>query len=314
MHKKKEKIIFVFSDPGGAKPILSIAEEIDAKDYIIISDRYYSFYNDFKVEVTILDSEYELLINSYKPDIIFTATSYTSDIEKKFLKIASLNNIKTISFVDHWTSIIERFQYQNKIYLPDVLQVIDSRAEKIAIDQGVPFDRIEIVGNPYHRKIRNWKPTQSKISFLEEIGVKGNQSKILVYAPDPLSNVNGRESFGFDEIMATQKLVELFRNSSITNWMVLVKLHPNQNIPLIRDIIVNETAFFLVPENISNNTSIYYADVVVGFFSSFLLEANILNKTICRYLPFGIKQDPIKELNIGKIVDDDKLKLLLVTK
>jgi hypothetical protein len=313
MHKKKEKIIFVFSDPGGAKPIMSLAELIDKNDYILVSDRYYSFYNEFDVDVTILETGFDSLIDNYKPDIIFTATSYKSDIEKKFLQIASLRNIKTISFVDHWTSIVERFQYQNVIYLPSVLQVIDNRAKEIAVQQGLPTDIIEIVGNPYHERLKNWKPTQSKISFLKEIGINENQSKLVVYAPDPLSNVNGKDSFGFDEIMATNKLVELFQNNNIPNCIVLIKTHPNQNIQLIQEAILNQSAFVLLPESISANSTIYFADVILGFFSSFLLEANILNKTIYRYLPFGIKQDPIKELNIGEIVNDNKLKLLLNT-
>ncbi|SEG17937.1 CDP-glycerol glycerophosphotransferase family protein [Flavobacterium urumqiense] len=314
MPTKSKKTLFIFSDPGGAKPLLSIIENYNDKDYLVISDRNYSFYDEFNVDVKIVVDGYDQIIDDFNPQLIYTATSYKSNIEKEFLRIAKIRNIKSCTYVDHWTSILERFQFQNETFLPTILQVIDDRAKSIAIEQGIPEYIIEIIGNPYHQKIKNWMPNQSKKDFLIELGLPNENYKLLVYAPDPLSNVNGKTVFGFDEIMATFNLVNLFEKEIVnTSWKILIKLHPNQNEGSIKKIVEATDDFIILNENVSNNECIYYADVVIGYFSSFLIEANLFDKPILRYLPFGIKNDPIKELNIGAIVNDIQLKNYLLS-
>ena len=68
------KGLFVFSDPGGAKPCLSYILINNCSNYIVISDREYKFYSDFKINV-IITEEVERYIFEYKPDYIFSATS-----------------------------------------------------------------------------------------------------------------------------------------------------------------------------------------------------------------------------------------------
>jgi hypothetical protein len=64
--------LFVFSDPGGAKPILALVYLNRIKNYKLISDRHYDFFSDFNlnVEAYELEKEYSI-INEYKPDYIF---------------------------------------------------------------------------------------------------------------------------------------------------------------------------------------------------------------------------------------------------
>jgi hypothetical protein len=48
---------------------------------------------------------------------------------------------------------------------------------------------------------------------------------------------------------------------------------------------------------------IYFSDLVLGFFSSFLIESKIMHKPVLRFLVEGIKKDPFEGMNIGKIVN-----------
>ena len=52
--KLKGKGLFVFSDPGGAKPILSYVALNKISNYFIISDRVYNFYTDFGLFINVL--------------------------------------------------------------------------------------------------------------------------------------------------------------------------------------------------------------------------------------------------------------------
>ena len=98
--------LFVFSDPGGAKPLMSLIENYGLVNYKIYSDRIYDFFLDFDVLVhNIGDSDdIERIIINFNPDYVFTGTSYTSDLELKFVKKANELNIKTYSYIDHYTN------------------------------------------------------------------------------------------------------------------------------------------------------------------------------------------------------------------
>ena len=305
-----EKTLFVFSDPGGAKPLLSLVEVNKLENVLIISDRYYSFYNEFKSEVKILNQDIDTIINIFKPELIFTGTSYTSDIEKTFIKKSIEKNIKCFSYIDHWTNILKRFENkEGEVILPNQIWVIDERAKQIAIENGIDKNKIIICGNPYHDLLLKWKPNFSKSQFINLARIINIREFILVFAPDPLSNINGMSKFGFDEFSVLSTLVTFFNRNSkeLEKWVVLIKAHPNQNCDKIKNIITNNSNFYLLPEDINTNATLFYADIVMGFFSSILIEANIMKKKVLRFINIELQDDPIRDLNVGLIVNKETL-------
>ncbi|HEY4784553.1 MAG TPA: CDP-glycerol glycerophosphotransferase family protein [Bacteroidales bacterium] len=314
--KLSGNILFVFSDPGGAKPCLSLIELDNIVNSVAISDREYSFYKSFKTQVRLVNRDFEQLIDTIHPELIFTGTSYTSDIEQQFIKIAKKQGIYCYSFVDHWTSISKRFKdSKGEMIFPDKVWMIDERAKRIAIDEGIEESKLVISGNPYHDWLRNWKPSISKEQFFSKLQLLDQSQKLLVYAPDPLSNINGKEVYGFDEVSATSVIVNLFNyyQKELKEWKVLVKMHPNQDREKLVHIVENNKPFLVLSDNIDTNTLIYYADVVMGFFSSFLIEASVMNKYVLRFLENIVNNDPIAEVNIGKIVNNSSLVTTLRT-
>ncbi|MBX7046500.1 MAG: CDP-glycerol glycerophosphotransferase family protein [Ignavibacteria bacterium] len=310
LSKHKGKILFAFSDPGGAKPILALIEESEIENYLVVANRSYPFYKDFKSEVKVISNKPEDIIKSFKPDLIFTGTSYPSDFDKQFIKLALENGIECYSFVDHWTNMNLRFRLDKETQLqPDQIWMIDERAKKIAIENNFDESKIFISGNPYHRWLKKWKPVVSKNDFLKSINLENSGSKLILFAPDPLTNINGKEKYGFDELTALADFINIFASNkqNLSEYKILIKAHPNQKKEEIEKIIINKENFILLNDNIDTNTSIYYSDLVVGFFSSLLLEAEILNKKVLRYIPVPMNVDPIGELNVGKIVNKDSI-------
>lgn len=308
--KHKGKVLFVFSDPGGAKPCLSLMSECDADNVLAVSDRVYSFYDDFKLPVTLPVQNYDEIIISFKPDLIFTGTSYKSSIEKEFIALAQKLFIPSWSFVDHWTSISARFRDgEGLLNLPDMVWVIDERAKNIAVSEGIDANKILITGNPYHNWLTGWKPEKTRNQFLETIGITDQGKKIIVFAPDPLSNVNGKLAYGFDEFTASAKLVELLNKNYayVSNWLFLIKMHPNQNVSELSKIFSKQECCKLLTSDVNTNETIFFADVVIGFFSSLLLEADIMGKPIVRFLDSESNNDPFEKLDIGHKADEDRL-------
>ena len=70
------KGLYVFSDPGGAKPCLSFVGLNKISNYLIVSDRKYSFYKDFGLNVKILKEIDEHIFNGQLTDIIEVTYAY----------------------------------------------------------------------------------------------------------------------------------------------------------------------------------------------------------------------------------------------
>ena len=303
------KGLFVFSDPGGAKPLLALADSLSGQlsDYKIISDRKYFFYDNFSSVVEPAAGLAYDLLKSFAPDFLFTGTSYTSKIELEYIKAANELEIRSYAFVDHWTSIHERFIDNETEVLPDTILVLDARAKQIGIDQGIPEWKMQVFENPYHIFLKKWKPVVSRDSFLRSIGVQDQSNKIIVFAPDPLSNINGKSRFGFDEVMATKVLKRISENIG-DRYLFLLNPHPNQNLELLQNEIGGNIR--LIPAGTDVNSLIYYSDVVIGFFSNLLIEAEIMQKKVFRFFDHPIDNDPL-ENNVGKIVYPDTIQSAL---
>ncbi|WP_111633082.1 hypothetical protein [Pedobacter cryoconitis] len=307
----KGKILFVFSDPGGAKPCLSLMAGHDEANVLAVSDREHHFYKNFKNQVIIVNGQLNLIVDEFNPDLIFTGTSYTSNIEQRFVSIAKQKGITCWSFVDHWTSISERFRNsEGSLNLPDKVLVLDERARDIAINEGISIDKLLIIGNPYHSWLANWNSSLSRKDYFEKIGVHNESKKIILFAPDPLSNVDGKMIYGFDEYSASEKIVKLVEEAPkdlVKDWLILVKMHPNQKTASLMKIFSGNENFKLLPTDLDVNESIYFSIAVIGFFSSLLREADIMGKPIIRFLEACLTNDPFEGLNIGSIANEDNL-------
>jgi hypothetical protein len=298
----KGKILFIFSDPGGAKPLLSyIMLNGLEKSACVISDRSYDFYNDFPIIVTkwYSDGDVMLKIKEINPDYVFTATSYTSDIELRFLNAAKDAGIPTYSFVDHYTRFKDRFTWKGERLMPDNVCVIDEEAAHLAKESGITANLL-VSGNFYHNFLEGWKPKVKKDDFFKEIGIPvGN--KLLVFAPDPISNVGSKEDFGFDEVMVWQQISAYFGKLAYLGFSVVINMHPNQNKEYFSKHLDKHDMQIIFGHEIHTNTLLYFSDVVVGMFSNILIESVILKKRVIRYMVGFKKEDPFAGKRIGEV-------------
>ncbi len=290
--KLQGKGIFVFSDPAGAKAVLAQAyflqKENLLSDFKIISDRKYDFFADFGLEVLPYSEEEENeLVKNFFPNFIFTGTSYTSKIELKFIEQATKHDILSVAFIDHWTNFRNRFLWDEKFVLPNEIWVIDEKAKNLAIQDSLPAEKLQIVGNPYYDFLKIWKPDIPKEVLLRSIDLPENASYIL-YVPEPLSQVGGIEKFGFDEYEVLHQIIaELSEKFSVTlQGFLLVKPHPNHQLGKFEEIIAKAPQnILLLDSKTPINLLMFYADCVVGLFSNALIEGKLIGAKVIRLLP-----------------------------
>ena len=306
MNDLKGTGIFVCSDPGAAKGVLAFAQSLipSLQNIFAFSDRSYPFFNEFNIAIQSMDQDPQALMDIIKPDFIFTGTSYTSDIELRFIAAAKKNGIRTIAFIDHWTSFKRRFQFGNSLLFPDTILVIDQRAKELAIAEGLPEDKLFIFGNPYLTYLKTWKPTTSRNNLLDQLGTPISSGKLVVFAPEPLSNVGGMQTYGFDETTVARDIDDILKQKNYRFSFVL-KMHPNQNRTKLEQLHSKHIIF--TDDRIDTKTLMYYADLIIGFFSNFLIEAAVFGKPVLRLHTIPVKQDPLDPLNIGKVVDRAQL-------
>jgi hypothetical protein len=169
---KGKRGIFVHSDPAGAKACLALASKLSKESILAISDRQYSFYKDFEVEVNnYKQKNIADWLRDFQPEFVFTGTSIPVNIEINFLQEAQKRKIFTYSFIDHWINIKERFFLKDKYVFPNRFLVIDRCAKEMALNANIPGDIIRIIDNPYYDYLKNWAPKISKCLLFENLGI-----------------------------------------------------------------------------------------------------------------------------------------------
>ncbi len=296
------KGLFVYSDPGAAKAILAqvvkVRESLQA--YKIFSDRDYPFSKAFGVDVEIAGKNPKEIFDSFQPDFLFCGTSYTSNLELMFIREALHRNIPSNSYIDHYVLFKKRFEFESSMIYPDKIFVIDERASKLAIADGIPENKIQVFGNPYYDYLGEYKPQVSRDEFFDLIGIKDHSKKLVVFAPEPLSNINGKEKYGFDEVDAFAEIQQVLDEKDY-NCHFIFKQHPNQDMEKLKNRLSEK--FIILDPASDTNTLMFYSDIIVGFFSNFLIEAAVMKKKILRLQLMKVENDPIKELNIGTVVN-----------
>lgn len=312
-----KRLLFVFSDPAGAKGVISIflAFINQIKESKLISDRFYPFYAEMGVQVEIISiSQVNEILNDFCPDVIVAGTSIPSKIDLEFC-IQAKGKALIYSFVDHWTNFKERFLNSNIYYLPDFLLVIDSIAKQKALEAGFNKESILIISNPYYNYLKKWKHTIERSRFLLELDLDEN-TKYVLYAPEPLSLFNLNEKYGFDEFDSLEFLINTISN--FESVILLFKCHPNHVI----DDVLNRIKFMncdikkiiVLKDDVSMPHLIKYASCVIGYFSNSLIEAKYLGAYVIRLLSklnnFGL--DPLRNKRIGIVVKNNtKLKSII---
>jgi hypothetical protein len=298
--------LFVFSDPGGAKPILSFIYLNKISDFLIISDREYDFFNYFNLKVNVFDKEkFEEIFESFKPDYIFTGTSYTSLIELLFIEEAKSRKIKSISFIDHYTRYPDRFILNGESIYPNEIYLTDDRAMCIAVDYKLDkYAKLKVTGNFFHQFLEQWTPKTPRALIIPGLIIPDDK-KILVFAPDPMSNVGGKIKFGFDETDVWAILAKALMYNFKESIIVVIKLHPNQNIRYFKNFIAKSIYPNVIYADDTDSIELtFYADIVCGMYSSFLIESSRFNKKVLRILPNSTLEDALKGMNIGLVSSD----------
>lgn len=302
MHSRPStKIIFFAADPGGRNELLATQEWIEScfDGREINTDT-----NCIWIEKTNLsEQEVRSVLTLEKPDFVFCGTSAECSTEHLFFTESQNLGIPSIGFIDHWTNLKARFIRDRKVVFPNLIFVNDEKALDLAIEEGIPKDKLMVFGNPFFEKVKNFQPRSSKKEALESLGA--NLLKpLVVFLSDCLSEnagseTNAIEEYGFSEYSILEQVLSYLDHDA---YDFIVKLHPKEDKQKYKRYGIKTIQSFSLHE------LLYHSDFQIGMFSTAVLEASLLGKTPFR-LELNAKKDllPIAPSGVQRITHASEL-------
>lgn len=218
-------------------------------------------------------------------DLALTGTSWSSDIEFRFLQAAKEKKIKTAVHLDHWVNYRERFgyphaQWQNR--LPDEFWVGDIYAKRIAEAQ-FPDIPIVFAPNRYFEEIK-----KEYAAFMSAF--HSNQEPAILFMSEPVSQpVN---AFGDDTLYTHTEydildaLLAFFKEKH-HGKRIIIRFHPSEKKDKYKQILARYAdTLTIIPSQQEN----IYADIaasacVIGMDSMALVVAHTCGKKVISFIP-----------------------------
>ena len=236
---RPKQILFAAHDPGGANIILPIIEFFAALEEFMLflvmlgpaNHRIHperanitelsvagSGVDGFPNEQSTSDLEIDKIFQNYRFDLVFTATSYHSNLERLIIREGLKRNIPVASIIDCWSNYHSRFLYRETYAYPDVLFVCDQTMGESILQQGIP-SKIIVSGNPHLEILLKNYPAIKKIDRDGKCKIRFFSDNSRLYYPDK----------EIDEFVIVENLVRFIveRDRAVE---LLVRPHPMESI------------------------------------------------------------------------------------
>ena len=207
--KKYKKIAIISHDAGGAEILSSLCTTIkQKKKYYLKGPAKKIFKKNLKKKI--LNSKKKEVISW--SDLIITSTSVNSDLEKKFIDCALLNNKNVISILDHWVNYYERFFFKKKLLKPTEIWTVDKEAQALA--KNIFSRKIYLLNNFYLKNLKKNKFLRKKNKFVN-----------FLFASD---NIDGKNKTSHD-IKVFKKFLKKFKKiKTLKPKKLFFKTHPSE--------------------------------------------------------------------------------------
>ena len=309
------KILVVSADPGGANNLVPVLKELEDDAAVSIEIFAYSqavnIYSNagFIVnDINSLSIDIGQLINEISPDLLLTSTSVDEiNWELKFIEFANLNNIKSISLLDFWSNYRMRFEKTDgELVLPTRIAVMDESSKMDMLKQGFDVGQISIVGHPGYEALFD------KYDMFDCRPNLGDDNVLrIMFVSQPIAafyslSKSNKLYLGFNEKTVFNDLLRLSGSLLLETYNRVelnILLHPKQQDEIDLSAISSiENVTIKQIENEVRYQKLQDMDIVIGMYSSFLLEAYFLGAVTLSYQPerrhIAYERSPLSEFDV----------------
>lgn len=272
-------ILFAVNDAGPAKYIAYILRKLDSSLYTCIASNISSEVFD-EFDINFIRDNQSIDLSLIK--LIITGTCLGNGLDKDWVNIGKVNNIKTISIIEHWSLYKKRFELKGKYFFPDLILLNDEIAYREAGAEGIDNKLLKIMGNPVFENItsKNYLDEEKNI-WKSDMSISVDQ-KIVTFISEEYKDDFPKESLeyqGFDEFEVLEDLINVLDE----NIFLFIKLHPAENKNKYN--YLKKYTNVKVVDKTDVKKLIIFSDIFLGMGSMLLLEASLLRANVFSYRP-----------------------------
>ena len=206
-----------------------------------------------------------------KIDCIITGTGKIKHKYIEAIKYGKKNNIKTISFLDHYVNYNSRFVYKKISILPDEIWAFDKMSFLLAKN----FYKNATICNKKNYYL-DFLKKNFKI-YLKKKNIKKNLNILFLSEPDLVKK------------RLKNKIIQnilIFLNQYDENMKIVFRLHPSEKksdlLKSLYNLLINKKNITIaIDTNLSIANSLYQADIVIGGATYAMVLALKLNFIPC---------------------------------
>lgn len=98
------------------------------------------------------------VLDATAPSLVVLSASVGDEYERAFVIEAKKRGVPTARALDMWSNYRERFLYDGEMVLPDYILAMDERCAWELEEDGIPSERIRIIGQPYLEQVAAMRP------------------------------------------------------------------------------------------------------------------------------------------------------------
>ena len=232
-------------------------------------------------------------IDQLLPDGALLSTSVDSLLEGIFRKELQSRQIPCAQLIDNWVNFSRRFQSvetegKQILNFPDWILTLDVIAKERMVDEGLPEEKIKIIGQPYWEEcIRKFRAMPPK-----------SEPGLALMVTQPISRFYGKD-LGYDEVDFVQCCLESWESLGYDLRRLHILVHPAESSHAYAELHKKNSGNITIIQNSEVRLTQY--SLIVGMFSALLTQGLIAGVPTVSLQPGAIGKDQCFLSEIGLI-------------
>lgn len=201
-------------------------------------------------------------------DVLICGTGFHTEVELSLMEKCGQHGIRTVAILDYWSMYKNRFLANERFIWPDFFLVMDTIAEREAIEDGVPASIIKVLGHPgLDRVIKQGHKKYGDAMMADSV--------LLLGEPMDIDDGDAYEDRFF--LNCIHVLMSMKKDFSI-------KFHPRES-----EYIKKKYRQYSAEGNLLDVIQKY--DIIIGITTIALLQAALAGKHTISYQPRMMTKD-----------------------
>ena len=260
--------------------------------------------------------DFDKYLTQFTPDVMLLGTRWDPSLEKALLRTAQDRNIPSVSVLDMWINIRERFidSVAGGLRPPTKVAVMDRFACDLAMEAGLTEETVVATGQP-HLEAAAVGIQQTDLTAQSD-SLRGAwlagasreaEARIILFASEPLAREYGPGTpyyRGYTEADAIEGLVEaveIVERLTQRELRVVLKLHPEETPQAYHYTPLKRLTGAVIATDLPAWPCVLAADVVVGMTSTLLLESAIAGRPTVSFQPGHEEKDGFIGTRMGLV-------------